>query len=59
MQKTYWIGRRSPNARLADEQVFEIRQLYRVGNTSFADLGRRFGVSKRTVGKCVNGETYV
>jgi hypothetical protein len=59
MCRDYWVGKRSPNAVLNDRQVFEIRQLYADGDTSWADLGRQFGVSKRTIGKIVRRETYV
>jgi hypothetical protein len=58
MRHDYWLGKRSPSAKLTDAQVFEIRQLYGVGNTSWADLSRRFGVCKRTIGRCLNREAY-
>lgn len=58
MQRDYWRGRRSPNAALSDAQVLEIRRIYAEGNTSWETLGRLFEVSKRAVGRIVNGETY-
>lgn len=59
MQRDYWNGKRSPNAYLTDLQVMEIKSQYEAGNISWEDLGRKFGVSKRTIGRIVNGESYV
>ena len=57
MQHDYWVGRRSPNAILSDPQVLEIRNAHR-GGESYAEIGARFGISKRAVGRCINKETY-
>lgn len=59
MPDNYWKGKRSPNARLSDSEVFEIRQIYAMGQASLADLGLRFCISKRSIGRIVNGDTYV
>ncbi len=59
MQRDYWTGKRSPNARLSDEQATEIRREYESGGTSWEKLGRKHGLSKRAVGRIVTGETYV
>jgi hypothetical protein len=58
MQRDYWQGKRSPNARLSSEQVAEIRRLYADGDASWADLAQVFGVSKRAIGRCITKETY-
>lgn len=58
MQRNYWIGRRSPNADLSDEQVCEIRRIYSEGNNSWASLARLFKVSKRCIGRILKQETY-
>jgi len=59
MQNDYWKGKRSPNAALDEETVRQIRQAYANGNISWDAVGKKFGVSKRTVGRIVNGESYV
>lgn len=59
MQKDYWIGRRSPNADLTNETAAQIRRDYSAGGVSWSDLAGRYGISKRTVGRIVRGETYV
>lgn len=58
MQRDYWVGKRSPSALASDQQVIEIRGLYTLGDTSWADLGRRFGLSKRAIGRILRRETY-
>lgn len=58
MQRDYWKGRRSPNAALSDAQVREIRRIYAEGQSSWESIGRLFEVSKRAIGRIVNGETY-
>lgn len=57
MPRDYWVGRRSPNARLTGEQVAQIREIRRTG-ASLQTLARAFGVSKRAIGRVVSGETY-
>lgn len=59
MQKNYWCGKRSPNASIDDQTAEEIRFLYRQGGVSWQKLGDRFGISKRAIGRIINGETYV
>ena len=58
MQKTYWIGKRSPSAVLSDEQVRRIREMYATGVWSWERLGREFEISKRAIGRLLNRETY-
>lgn len=59
MQRDYWKGRRSPNARLTDIQVAEIRDTYSRGGMSWKNLGRAYGVGKRSIGRIIRGESYV
>lgn len=59
MQRDYWKGKRSPNATLDAVTVNEIRKAYSLGGVSWQALSKRFGVSKRTIGRIVNGESYV
>lgn len=56
---TYWRGRRSPRALLTDEVVALVREAYGKGDTSYVALSKRFGASKRTIGRIINGEYYV
>ena len=58
MQKTFWQGKRSPSAMLSDAQVRRIREMYSTGKWSWESLGREFEMSKRAIGRIVNGETY-
>lgn len=58
MQRDYWKGKRSPNAKLTPETVAAIR-LQRSGGISLQAIADKFGTNKRTVGKIVNGESYV
>lgn len=58
MQRYYWIGKRSPNATLTDDQVREMRGLYATRKLSWLAIGKRFGVSKRCAGRAITGETY-
>lgn len=59
MQRNYWTGKRSPNARLSDESANSIRAEYQAGGVSWETLGRKYQVSKKTVGRIVRGESYV
>jgi transcriptional regulator with XRE-family HTH domain len=59
MQENFWRGKRSPNAKLSDEIVQQIRSQYNAGGVSWAELGKRFGMSKRAIGRILRGETYV
>lgn len=59
MQRDYWTGRRSPNAALSDETASAIRAEYKAGGTSWERLGRKYHISKKTVGRIVGGESYV
>ncbi len=59
MQRNYWVGKRSPNAKLTDEQVIEIKKMYSDGNISWETIGSKFGVSKRTIGRIVHNKSYI
>lgn len=58
MQRNHWCGKRSPNARLTNSQVQHLRKLYATGEYSWESLGKVIGVSKRTIGRVVNSESY-
>ena len=58
MQRDYWRGRRSPNASLTDDQVKEIKRIYATREFSWETLGKKFGVSKRSIGRIISGESY-
>lgn len=58
MQRDYWVGRRSPNAKLNHTTVSAIKSDYAEGGVSWAALGRRYNVGKRTIGRILKGESY-
>lgn len=58
MQRDYWKGKRSPNAKISDETVRKIRDAYAAGGVSWQDIAEQFGISKRTVGRIVKNESY-
>lgn len=57
--RNYWTGRRSPGARLTDEQAAQIRKEYAAGGVSLAGLAHKHSTSKRTVGRIILGQSYV
>ena len=57
--KTYADGRSSPNARLPDEHVLEIRSLYATGLFTQRQLAGRFSTSRRSIQRVVNNEAYM
>jgi hypothetical protein len=59
MKRDYWKGKRSPNAKLSDQQADEIRQMYVKGNISWEKLAKMFKTNKRTIGRIVRRETYI
>lgn len=59
MPNNHRKGKRSPNASLSDGAVATIRAEYAAGGISWAALGTRHGLSKRSVGRIVRGESYV
>lgn len=48
------FGESHPSARLSAAQVVEIREQYASGNTSQAELGRRYGVDSSNISRIVN-----
>jgi hypothetical protein len=54
----HWLGKRSPAASLSDDEVRELRALYAAGGISLEKVAKRFSISKRAAGRCVNRETY-
>jgi group I intron endonuclease len=51
-------GENSPNAKLTKGDVIEIRVLYETEEYTYKDLGEKFHVNKRTIGKIVNRERW-
>lgn len=58
MQRDYWTGKRSPNAKLSDDQVNDIKRAYKDGEGSHQSLANQYGTSKRTIGRILKGEYY-
>lgn len=58
MQRDYWTGKRSPNARLSDDEVRAIRAEYAAGETSHLALARKYQISKRCIGRVIKREVY-
>lgn len=52
------IGGRSLHAKITDAQALEIRELALDPSLSFAELGRAFGVSAKTISDLVTGVTF-
>ena len=59
MQRDYCTGKRSPSAKLTDEQAAAIRAEYAKGGKSWEEIGKLYGVSKRTAGRIIQEKTYV
>lgn len=51
-------GALHPFAKLTDEEVQKIRELYATGNYRQRDIGSMFGVCKTTIGTIVRGEKW-
>lgn len=51
-------GEKCPTARLTWTQVREIRDLFKAGRFSHNSIASRFGVSRKTVSKIVNNQTW-
>lgn len=58
LQKDFWVGKRSPNARFSDAIAAKIRSAYAAGDKSLESIGKEYGVSKRCIGRIVSMETY-
>lgn len=58
MPDNYWTGKRSPSALLDDDTVRAIRAAYSTGNVSWNDLAAAYGLSKRSIGRLLNRESY-
>lgn len=57
IKKDYWIGKRSPNASLSDEQVHKVKELRKLGYPQ-QKIASQIGTSKRTVQRILSGEYY-
>ncbi len=51
-------GERISLAKLTDSQVRQIRALYASGNCTYVQLALQFGVTKGTIGKVINRNTW-
>lgn len=51
-------GSRNPNAKLTDQQVAHIRDLYATGRYSQQQLGKLYGVQQVTVSALIRGRTW-
>lgn len=51
-------GENSNGAKLKEDQVTEIKGIYSTGKVSSRQMAKRFGVSKNTILRIVNGDTW-
>lgn len=58
MQNDYWVGKRSPNSNLTDEQVGEVRTLRAMTNMTYQQIAEKVGTNKKTAMDICNGRTY-
>lgn len=58
MNHAYRDGEANPNASLTWADVREIRRRYAAGDTSYRALADEFGVTHRTIGMVVRGESW-
>lgn len=58
VEKTVKRGSKHGGAKLSEEQVLEIRELYAAGGASKAGLARRFGVSEHQIYLIVNRRNW-
>ena len=57
MPKRY--GEQHPSAKLSDEQVIEIRQLYRTGKYTYKQLAKRFEVSSAQIISIIRWKKWI
>jgi hypothetical protein len=53
-----YLGEKNGNAKLTENQVKEIRQLYARGSITLKELGMKFGAGLSTIGYIVNHKTW-
>ena len=51
-------GEKSPNAKLTNTQADEIREIYSTQTISMMNLGKKYNVSERTIGRIIHNERY-
>lgn len=51
-------GEKSPNAKLTDSQADEIREIYATQTISMINLGKKYNVSERTIGRIIHNISY-
>jgi hypothetical protein len=52
------VGSHNGKSKLSEIQVFEIRQLYKMGGWTHRSLGKYFGVTHSTIGFILRGEAW-
>lgn len=52
-------GGEAPGAKLNDDQVSEIRKMYKPGSVTLKQISKEFGVGIQTVSDIINGKTFV
>lgn len=57
-KKFIFAGSKNVKAKLTDEQIIRIRELYRSGKYSHRELGKIFGVKHSTIGKIIRRELW-
>jgi hypothetical protein len=57
-KQVYGRGQDSSAAKLNDGKVREMRREYAIGDVSYADLGRKYGVHKEYVGRVVRHQCW-
>lgn len=53
-----WKGKRTPVAKLSDDQVKAIRAIYAAGGLSLEKVAAKFSVSKRTIHRVIQRRAY-
>ena len=58
-RKGIYNGENNPSARLTEEQVIKIRELYKTGEYSYNKLAKMFDVSKGAINSILNYRTWI
>lgn len=51
-------GEKNPNSKLTEDQVQEIRGLYKTGSFTMIQLAEKFGMSRRSISAVINKERW-
>ncbi|OGU55430.1 MAG: hypothetical protein A2V66_16780 [Ignavibacteria bacterium RBG_13_36_8] len=52
-------GEKNPACKLKDKEIFEIRELYKIGNHTLYEIAKIYNVSYKTISKIVRGERRI